>query len=57
MANVVTKPIALDETLQDVVTQLAAINAKTGYSIQTTVTDPGEGSTLATNSLLVVVEE
>lgn len=57
MANTVTKPMALDETLQDVVTQLTAINSKTGYAIQTTTTDPGEGSTLATNSLLVVVEE
>jgi len=53
----VTEPIALDSTLQDVVTQLTQINAKTGYAVQTTTTDPGEGSTLATNSLLVVVEE
>lgn len=57
MANTVTKPMALDETLQDVVTKLSEISAKTGYAVQTTTTDPGEGSALVTNSLLVVVEE
>lgn len=56
MANVVTKPIALDETLQDVVSQLEIISAKTGSSVQTTTVDPGEGSTLATNNLLIVIE-
>jgi len=97
MANVVTKPILLDETGQAIVTQLQRIaqsggggghtivdnsgnemtqrsklqfqnstvtddstNGKTVVkpnNIQTTTTDPGEGSTLATNCLLFVIEE
>ena len=53
----VTEPIALDSTLQSVVTQLSNINTKMESSVVTTTTDPGEGSALATNRLLVVVEE
>ena len=55
MANV-TKPIILDETGQAILEELQNLVA-TRNNIGTTTTDPGEGASLETNHLLIVIEE